>query len=242
MPAGETRAPAGAIDEFLAQANEAFPSLRAARSDIRRVHHGLTPAATRGGRADLLAEPVVTRHSGDGAGVISLVGVKFTTARAAAERAVDLLGAELGGKLRRCRTASSPLPHADIADVEGRLIETSRTLGVALDRDLVEHLGGWYGTEASDVIRFAADAGSLDRLTGTHPALQAEIAYAVDHGQAQRLADAVLRRTVIGASVHPGQETLAQAAAIMGARLGWSDERRAAEIAAVDEIFAVTAP
>ena len=40
----------------------------------------------------------------------------------------------------------------------------------------------------------------------------------------------------------PGQETLAQAAAIMGARLGWSDERRAAEIAAVDEIFAVTAP
>ena len=64
----------------------------------------------------------------------------------------------------------------------------------------------------------------------------------MDHGQAQRLADAVLRRTVIGASVHPGPETLAQAAAIMGARLGWSDDRRAAEIAAVDEVFAVTAP
>ena len=41
------------------------------------------------------------------------------------------------------------------------------------------------------------------------------------------LADAVIRRTPLGALGYPGDDALERAAAIVGAELGWSEERRA---------------
>jgi glycerol-3-phosphate dehydrogenase len=233
----EPRPPAGAVEAFLADANATFSRLRATAQDIRLVHHGLTPAVVRNGKADLLPEPAVTRQTGDGAGVISLVGVKFTTARSAAERAVDAACAELAGRFRRSRTAATPLPHADIADVEGRLIETLRELDLALDRDVMEHLTSWYGTEASDVVRYAAQANLLDRLSPETPVLTAEMAYAVDHAQARALSDAVLRRTPLGSAGHPGRAAIERAAEIVSGKLGWTAERRASEIEAVEGVY-----
>jgi glycerol-3-phosphate dehydrogenase len=234
---GETTPPAAAIDEFLAEANAAFPRLRASPSDIRLVQHGLTPAVVRGGKVDLMPDAAVTRHTGDGAGVISLVGVKLTTARAAAERAVTAACLELDGRFRRSQTATKALPHADIADVEGRLIETLRAAGVELERDAIDHLTGWYGTEASDVVRHGLATGTLEPLTGGAPVLSAEIGYAVDHAQARRLADAVLRRTAIGAAGHPGAAALERAATVMAEKLGWTADRRVKEIEAVEAVY-----
>lgn len=234
---GETEPPADAVDAFLADINATFPRLQASRKDVRLVHHGLAPAVLRGGKADLMPDPEVTRHTADGAGVISLVGVKFTTARSAAERAVSAACVELGGRFRRSRTAATPLPHADIADVEGRLIETLRGLGVDLDRHVIEHLTGWYGTEASDVVRYAVEMKALDRLTDDAAVLRGEVAYAVDHAQARRLADAVLRRTPLGSAGHPGRPALERAADVMAGKLGWSADRRASEIAAVEAVY-----
>ena len=56
VPPDETEPPAEAVDAFLADANATFPRLTAERKDIRMLHHGLTPATTRGGRLDLMPE------------------------------------------------------------------------------------------------------------------------------------------------------------------------------------------
>jgi glycerol-3-phosphate dehydrogenase len=234
---GESAPPAAAVDAFLEDVNATFPRLKAAPHDIRIVHHGLTPAVVHNGKADLLPEPEVTRQTGEGAGVISLVGVKFTTARSAAERAVDAACTELAGRFRRSRTATTPLPHADIADVEGRLIETLRELDLGLDRDVMEHLTSWYGTEASDIVRYAAQANLLDRLSPETPVLSGEMAYAVEHAQARVLSDAVLRRTPLGSAGHPGRAALDRAAEVVSDRLGWTAERRASEIKAVEGVY-----
>jgi glycerol-3-phosphate dehydrogenase len=45
-------------------------------------------------------------------GLVSLQGVKYTTARAVAERAVDLVVRRLGREAPACRTAVTPLPGA----------------------------------------------------------------------------------------------------------------------------------
>jgi glycerol-3-phosphate dehydrogenase len=234
---GETVPPPATVEAFLADANATFAKLKATAKDIRLVHHGLTPAVVRNGKADLLPEPEVTRQTGDGAGVISLIGVKFTTARAAAERAVDAACSELAGRFRRSRTATTPLPHADIADVEGRLIETLRELDLALDRDVMDHLTGWYGTEASDVVRYAAHAHLLERLSPDMAVLAAEMAYAVDHAQARTLADAVLRRTPLGSAGHPGRAALEGAADVIAAKLGWTADAKKAEIESVERVY-----
>jgi glycerol-3-phosphate dehydrogenase len=116
-------------------------------------------------------------------------------------------------------------------------METLRDMNMSLDRDVLAHLAGWYGTEASDVVRFARGAQLVDRLAPETPVLAGEIAYAVDHAAARRLGDAVLRRTALGAAGHPGRVALDRAAAIMGDRLGWDVQRRADELAAVEGIY-----
>jgi glycerol-3-phosphate dehydrogenase len=133
------------------------------------------------------------------------------------------------------------LPHAGIADAEGRLIETLRELRLDLDRDVIEHLTSWYGTEATEIARFAASMGPMERVSSHSPVLAAEMAYAATHAQAHHLSDAVLRRTALGSAGYPGRGALECAASVMARKLGWTDEQRAAELAATEGIYPATA-
>ena len=57
-------------------------------------------------------------HAGDGVeGLFSVVGAKYTTARAVAERVVDRVLSKLPGRAGPCRTASMPLPGGHVRDV-----------------------------------------------------------------------------------------------------------------------------
>jgi len=242
VPPDEIEPPAEAVDAFLADANATFPKLAAERKDIRMLHHGLTPATTRGGRLDLMPEAQIVDHGRQGAaGLFSMIGVKYTTARETAERAVTEISRAIGRSAKPCRTDATVLPHAGIADAEGRLIETLRELRVDLDRDVIDHLTSWYGTEATEIARFAAAIDQLERVSPHSPILAAEIAYAAKHAQAHHLNDAVLRRTALGSAGHPDRGALECAASVMARTLGWTDEQRAAELAATEAIYPATA-
>jgi glycerol-3-phosphate dehydrogenase len=228
------------VDAALADANATFPALQADRASVRVVHHGLVPGVVRKGRADLLADPRVVAYRRHGvAGLVGVIGTKFTTARRTAEIAVDEVQREIGRGRSRSVTSSRPLPHADIADVEGRLVETLREIGVSLDADILAHLETWYGTEAPAVVRFAAACQGLGRLSPEHVVLDGEIAYAAAEACAVKLDDAVRRRTALGSAGDPGRAALERAAEIMGATLGWSAERRAAELGEVSSAYGV---
>jgi glycerol-3-phosphate dehydrogenase len=238
VPAPETAPPAEAVDRFFQEVNAAFPRLHVSRPDIRLVHHGLTPATRRRGQAELLPEPQITRHAAGGVpGVISAVGVKYTTARWAAERAVDAACEELGRERGHCRTAETLLPHASIADVEGRLVEAQRELALDLDAEIAAHLASWYGSEAPDVLRHSAKDNAVDRLDASTPVLAGEITYAVRHLAAVRLSDVVLRRTSLGSAGHPGPRALARAAEMMAGLLAWTPERQVGELADVENRY-----
>jgi len=242
-PASAANDPSSAtlIDECLAEVRSTFPTLPATRDRVRFVHYGLAPAVGSNGRADFLPDARVIRHASAGTpGLISLIGVKYTTARLAAEHAVDTVFSELKRPVGRCRTAAAALPHAGIADVEGRLVETLRALDLSIDRDVLEHLTSWYGTEASDVVRHASARHQLDRLSDSSAVLTGEVSYAVQNSQARRLGDAVLRRTALGSAGHPGQPALARAAAVMAAELNWTAERVVHEIADVARVYPST--
>jgi glycerol-3-phosphate dehydrogenase len=235
--------PDEAIDAFLGDLNDAFPSLKAARRDIRLLHHGLVPADIRGDRVERLTEPRIVRHARSGAaGLVTLTGAEYTMARWAAERAIDAVCAELGRSAGACRTDRFELPHAGIADVEGRLLETLRELRIDLDRDVLDHLIRWYGTEASAVARHAAATGLLDRVSPGTPVLTGAVAYAIEREAAVRLSDVIFRRTPIGSSGPPGVEAVERIAGIMSDRLGWTLERRTAELAGLETDYrAITA-
>lgn len=112
--------PAGFLDECA----RAFPWLELRKGDVRRVHAGLVPG--RGGAAGLLTRTWLRDHARDGApGLISLLGVKYTTARGVAQRAVDLVFRRLSRESPACRTARTPLEHA--RPLAGSLEDVVRT-------------------------------------------------------------------------------------------------------------------
>jgi glycerol-3-phosphate dehydrogenase len=91
---------------------------------VTLVHRGLVPG--RGGASGLATRACLHDHEvEDGrAGLLSVQGVKYTTARALAEKAVDLVFRRLGRPSPPCRTAVTPLAMARC--LEGPLEERTR--------------------------------------------------------------------------------------------------------------------
>jgi glycerol-3-phosphate dehydrogenase len=103
------------VADLLEDARRGFPWARLEASDVALVHHGRVPGE--GDAAGLWSRSRVLDHRVDGvAGLISLVGVKYTTARTMAERAIDLAFAQTRRPFRPSRTAVTPLAEADFLD------------------------------------------------------------------------------------------------------------------------------
>jgi glycerol-3-phosphate dehydrogenase len=96
--------------------NEACPGLDLSESEVLRCQWGWLPLkdGKERGRADALAErPRIADYGHLGArNLLSVEGVKYTTARLVAQRALDRVVAALGRTSPPCRTAELQLPGA----------------------------------------------------------------------------------------------------------------------------------
>ncbi len=106
------------IGAFLDQLNQTCPSLSLCHDDVIWVYQGLIPANVDDARGAVnrLTRTTLVDHAAEGlGGLISVAGVKYTTARLIAERAVDRAAQQIG------RDSGSPgyaqdLPVHDAAD------------------------------------------------------------------------------------------------------------------------------
>lgn len=89
---------AAQLDAFVEALNAAVPGLNVGRSSILRVYAGLLPAAE-AGSAKLACREMIHRHGDHGGpeNVLSVSGVKFTTARDVAEKALRRAWRAYGG-------------------------------------------------------------------------------------------------------------------------------------------------
>jgi glycerol-3-phosphate dehydrogenase len=97
---------------FFDEVARTFPWAGIGRADVAVVHEGLVPG--RGDASGLSTRPRLHDHEAEDGlpGLVSLQGVKYTTARLVAERAVDLVVRRLGRASPPCRTAVTPLAKA----------------------------------------------------------------------------------------------------------------------------------
>jgi glycerol-3-phosphate dehydrogenase len=235
--------PTGAeVDRFIAEANEAFPSLGLTRGDVALVHWGLVPATQQPGKPpELQPAPSILDHSRDGApGAMTVIGVKYTTARGVAEQAVNTAARVLKRKIRRSATATTLLPGAAIADHEALAIETARKLRIDLAPPILSRLAEVYAERSADIIRLMVDDASLrEPLAADSAVTGAEIVYVIREEMALHLTDIVLRRTGIGAAGHPGEELLHACARFATTEFGWDEATASAEISAVEAAYIV---
>ncbi len=128
------------VATFLDRLNAAVPSLELARDDVLRVHWGLLPAARQGGEA-LASRPVIHDHGADGGprGLVSVSGVKLTTARQVAEATLRRLFARRGESLPPLSATPRPAPRPPMqaADFEA-LLRHDREAAARQVRELLE--------------------------------------------------------------------------------------------------------
>ncbi len=241
------RPSAADVTRFLAQANAAMPSARLTVDDVARLHAGLLPAYP--GAVD--REPTLFRHyrlvdheAADGVrGVITILGVKYTTARDVAERVVDLAFRKLGRAASPSISSTRRLPGGDIASVADCVKRIRAAAPKDVSDAVVEHLAANYGSRSVDVLGAAAGEASLLRpIAPGCTVVEAELRHAVEAEMALTLADVVFRRTDLGCAGMPSAAILQACAGRLAPRLGWDAARVAAEIAAVQNAPDVRVP
>jgi glycerol-3-phosphate dehydrogenase len=237
------------IQRAIDEANFAFPALRLTREEVTLVHRANVPAEQGAhGRAAFLGASQIRDHAKDGVpGALTLVGVKFTTARASAARAVGVAAKIISAAPpirpataagRRVVTQNSPLPGAGIADHEALAIETARAVHLELAPPIIRHLMTIYGDRVAAIVRLMAERSDWRMpLVPGQPNVGAEVIHAIRSEMARTLADIVVRRSELGAMGYPGDEITRAAALIAEEELGWDPNRRDQEIAAVREFY-----
>ncbi|MBP2686198.1 MAG: glycerol-3-phosphate dehydrogenase [Deltaproteobacteria bacterium] len=226
------------IEEFLGGIQAVLPERSIAAKDIRALHFGLLPmdpASDRRGAPSPASKPWFCDHArSDGMeGIVSVQGVKYTTARAVAERTVDCIAKKLGVPGKTCRTGMTPIFGGDgsSSDPSGIFPET-----------VLQHLARNYGSESSRILGYAAQRPELARtVAGSQEVLRAELLHGIREEMAQSLGDLVFRRTDLGTAGHPGRECLEECARLAAVELGWDDQRISRELESVERSYPDTA-
>ncbi len=137
-----------------------------------------------------------------------------------------------------CRTADVPLPGGGLRDVALAVADLRREHDAEVPSETIPHLLAAYGTAAAEVLAIADGRPEWRvRLAEDSPVIGAQLVRAVRDEMAMTLADAVIRRTPLGALGDPGDAALATAGAIVAAEIGWSEDRRRREIEGVRAFY-----
>ena len=229
-PAGACAVTARDLATMVGEINRIHPAARLMPEEVRFAHAGLLPLAPGPGapgteEARLLKRPRVidaARESGI-EGLVSVVGIKYTTGLTVGARAVDLAARK--ARTRRLLRRPGPRP-------SGRCPAARRT--VSTRRSPSGSRGPTAGQPTSIFRELADDRSLAARIAPDQPTTAAEVLHAVREEMAHSLADIVLRRTPLGTFGHPGRAALAACTEILGAELGWDAARREREIGLVE--------
>jgi glycerol-3-phosphate dehydrogenase len=165
-----------------------------------------------------------------------VLGVRYTTARATAAEAAELVATRLGKPSGSTSPSLEPIAGGDIPDLQQ--FEREQLANPRLRPSSALRLIGAYGSECAAIIKMLRDSPQLaEPLSPTCPVTRAEIVHAVRTEMALHLTDALVRRSEAGTGGHPGEAAVHAAATIMAEALGWTASRMSEEISAVEAVY-----
>jgi glycerol-3-phosphate dehydrogenase len=224
---------------YAEEVNQAYPGLIPSLRDIQVVNMGLTLFGDEDrqgnmeisfGKRSQVIDHAETHGVG---GLLTLIGVRATTARGMAATAMDLIARQMGKKGSHPDSATVPLHGGAVRDF--RLLKKSvlRDCGGKLDEKQIGSLIRNYGSAYPEVLQYGRDdPGRFAAIPGS-TVTESEVLHAVRMEMACRLSDVVLRRTDLGSGAVPSREALERCAALMAEELHWERSRVEREIAEV---------
>ncbi|WP_111431391.1 glycerol-3-phosphate dehydrogenase/oxidase [Rhodobacteraceae bacterium DSL-40] len=232
------------IDYLFDVLTDLLPEAAPARDQIRFVYSGVRPLPLSGdGATGAISRDHTFRVFEPAPGrpfrVVTLIGGKWTTYRACAEQLTDKIlpmidasrsasteALAIGGGHGFPRTPEGRA--AAIGDIAGKGRITPEDAQRLLDR---------YGSLGAEVAA-SFDAEGRRPLAGAPAYHAGEIAWITTRERVTRLEDIVLRRTLMAFEGHTSAATICDCAEIAATLLGWSPERKEAEIAATLDLLA----
>jgi glycerol-3-phosphate dehydrogenase len=227
------------IDYFIASLRSLLPKLEFSREQIVYAYSGIRPLpASDASNPGLISRdhsaPVAEPGEGRPFPVISLVGGKWTTFRGFAEEVADTILSRIG----RSRTVSTQmLPIGGGRDFPtGEAAHKAwigrRAAESGLPASRIEALLARYGTTADAVLAHIRQVGDQP-FVHVEGYGEGEIDWIVRNEMVGHLADIVMRRTTLAIEGKLTATGLDEIARVAAAALGWSEEKRAEELAAV---------
>ena len=140
------------IDEFIHEINDAYPDAKLSTDDIIYCHQGLIPANDSKQHENIthLHHSKIIDHakSDNINGLVSIISIKWTTARLIAEQATNLAIKKLSTKLtatelaglKSCQTRDTPLPNANSPVKDIDLQSSSAELSEFVQRAVTEEM------------------------------------------------------------------------------------------------------
>lgn len=231
------------IADFLAEVNQAYPGAALRREDVYQVHRGFLPVVPGQGKSvKLVRESQITDHEVESGikGLVTVVGVKYTTARYAAEKVTDLVFKKLRRPSPQCRTRYARLYGGQIVQFDDFVSQAMAEWSYELPPYQLRRLFYNYGSAYRQLLPYVQrDPDCYQPLAEGVAVMRAEVLHSVHKEMAQKLADVSLRRTELGAAGKPDEAALLACARIMAAELGWDRRRIDQEISEVYDEYIV---
>jgi len=228
------------VTDFIADINDILPNMQLKKEDVHHAFTGLYPLVSEEIKTDTYqgtgAYQIVDHSKTDRVeGIVSVLGAKYTTGRIAAEKATDVILKKLGWQEKKCQTAYTKLLGGEITNLSDFIATKKKQYDGIFDADTIEYLISVHGNEIDTVIDYLSQKQPFSqKLAGDRETLAGEIHYAVEKEMSCTLFDMVFARTGLGTIGHPGTDTLLKVAEIMAEKIGWSNEKMAAEIANIE--------
>jgi glycerol-3-phosphate dehydrogenase len=230
------------IQELMDEINACYPAAALTRQVVSFYNAGLVPMGENDPRARSLRLAkrfrIIDHEAVDGlAGLLTVIGVRFTTSRHVAQKTIDLVFHKLGRKPPQAATAVTPLYGGQIERTGEFLKRESEKRPFGLSPRVMQHLLRNHGSTYPEVLHTINGNPDLRETIGTSKVIKAEVVHAVRAEMAQKLGDVVFRRTDLGTAGDPGAAALSTCAALMAAELKWDKTRMQKELDEVQQVF-----
>lgn len=232
---------AAELSRYVAEVRHAAPALDLSLDDIAVVNSGLVPFGDNAeGAADLRyghRSTLIDHGAVHGCqNLLTLIGLRMTTARYEAERAIDLVCRGYGTKPPICRTGHTPVVGGNFSGWNELVRVAERETRGAMSSAVLDSLLTHYGSTYNTVLSEPGDR-PLDVIAGSNT-LRAQVYHAVRREAAVSLPDVIFRRTDLGTGENPGRSALGECAVILAQELGWTAAEMEQQIATTIAGFA----
>ena len=224
------------IQEFIDEVSEAYPAAGLTRDDVCYCYGGLLPMESvnpHSGDVTLVKKYMILDHKelDNLAGFMSVVGVKYTTARDVAAKSIDLAMKKLNKPFHSSPGEHLPVYGGDMEKFDDYLTGEVKKNPKGLQPEITRHLIKNYGTAYSDILNYLDEAPELAcTLDHKSEVVGAEVIHGIREEMAQKLIDVVRRRTELGSAGNPGDKAIEKCAELMSEELGWDSVRKKSEI------------